>query len=323
MNRLMQSVAAAAAALVVAAAAPAHAQGVAGKKVLFVTSYHQGYPWSDGEEKGASTALQGSGVQVKFFRMDTKRHQDEGFRKKAGELARAEIESFRPDVVIVADDPAVQYVLQAHYRGAKLPFVFCGVNWDAAKYGLPYANATGMVEVAPVKELVANLRAHAKGPRLGYLTVDSETERIEGPMYAKTLGAPFTSEVYAKTFAEWKAAFHRMQGEVDMILLGNTAGINDWNEAEAKTLVLAGSKVPSGAAYDFMMPYAMLGLTKIEEEQGAWAGTTALRILKGTAPSAIPIASNKQSKIFMNVKLAAAAGVVMKPEIVRSAQVVQ
>lgn len=308
--------------LLTLSAAPARAADLAGKKVLFINSYHEGYPWSDGEEKGARTALAGSGVELKFLRMDTKRHGEEPFRKAAAEKAKAEIEAFKPDLVIVVDDPAVKYVLQAHYKNAKLPFVFAGVNWDATKYGLPYQNATGMVEVAPVKAIMASLRPYAKGDRIGYMTVDSETERIEGPMYEKTIGAPFTVARYTKTFAEWKEAFLKMQGEVDMILFGNTAGLPDWNEAEAKAWVLANTRLPSGCAYDFMMPFAMLGLTKIEEEQGAWAGTTALRILKGEAPSAIPVAANKESKNFINVKLATKAGVVFKPELVRSATVV-
>ena len=61
-------------ALLVLLALPAHAAEVAGKKVLLVNSYHEGYPWSDGEEKGAKAALAGSGVELKFFRMDVKRN---------------------------------------------------------------------------------------------------------------------------------------------------------------------------------------------------------------------------------------------------------
>ncbi len=82
------------------------------------------------------------------------------------------------------------------------------------------------------------------------------------------------------------------------------------------------TKVPSGCAYDFMMPFSMLGFTKIEEEQGAWAAAAALRILKGEAPSSIPVTSNKESKILVNVKLATKAGVVFKPEVIRSATAV-
>jgi ABC-type uncharacterized transport system substrate-binding protein len=304
--------------LLTLAALPARAQS--GKKVLFVNSYHEGYAWTDGEEKGARGVLEPAGVVVKFVRMDTKRHQEDAFRKEAGAKVKAEIESSRPDVVILADDPAVQFVLVPYFKEAKLPFVFCGVNWDAGRYNLG-KNVTGMLEVALVKELLAGLREYAKGPRVGFLTVDSETERIEGPAYKKTLGLSFTAERYVKTFAEWKAAFDELQGQVDVLFVGNFAGINDWNEAEASTFVQSHSKVPTGSTYDFMMPYVMLGYAKIAEEQGAFAGKAALDILKGTPPASIPVTANKQAKVLINPRLAAAAGIVFKPELVRSAQV--
>jgi ABC-type uncharacterized transport system substrate-binding protein len=306
--------------LLALAAGPARAQ-VAGKKVLFVNSYHEGYGWTDGEEKGARGVLEPAGVQVKFLRMDTKRHQDEAFRKQAGAKAKAEIEAYKPDAVILADDPAVQLVLAPYFKDAAIPFVFCGVNWDASKYGLPYKNATGMLEVALVKNLLDSLKGYAKGGRIGFLTVDSETERIEGPYYKKELGLSFAAEKYVKTFAEWKAAFVKMQGEVDILFLGNFAGINDWNEKEAAEFASANSKIISGAAYDFMMPYVMLGYTKVPEEQGTWAARTAVEILKGKPASSIPIASNREAKILINPALAARAGVIFKPDLVRNAQV--
>ncbi len=215
-------------------AVPAHAADLAGKKVLFVNSYHEGYPWSDGEEKGAKATLAATGVELKFLRMDTKRHQGDAFAKAAGEKAKAEIEAFKPDVVIVTDDTAVKFLLQPFYKNASVPFVFAGVNWDATKYGLPYRNTTGMLEVAPVKALVTALRGYAKGDRVGYMTVDSETERIEVPFYEKAIGKPFAKVHYAKSFAQWKDEFKKMQGEVDIVMMGNYAGLADWNEAEAK-----------------------------------------------------------------------------------------
>ncbi len=303
-----------------AAALPVHAQ-LAGKKVLFINSYHEGYAWSDGEERGARVVLEPAGVKLQYLRMDVKRHQgDSAFAKAAGQKAKAEIEAFKPDVVILSDDPAVQEVLVPFYKSSTLPFVFCGVNWDATRYGLG-KNVTGMLEVSLVKELMAGLKEYAKGGRIGFLTVDSETERIEGPYYKKSLGLAFTSERYVKTAAEWKDAFQKMQGEVDMVLIGNFAGINDWNEADAAAFAMANSRIPSGSIYDFMMPYVMLGYTKISDEQGAFAGTAALEILKGAAPSSIPVAANKKAKILINPRLAAKAGIVFKPELVKVAEV--
>jgi ABC-type uncharacterized transport system substrate-binding protein len=240
--------------------------------------------------------------------------------KAAGKKVKDEIEALRPDVVILADDTAVAEVLAPYFKDAKLPFVFCGLNWDAKRYGLG-ANATGMIEVALVKELLAGLKDYAKGSRVGFLTVDSETERIEGPWYTKALGLKFTSERYVKTFAEWKQAFVEMQGDVDVLFIGNFAGINDFDEKQAAAFVLANAKVPSGSIYDFMMPYVMLGYTKIAEEQGAFAGSAALQILKGAAPASIPVVANKKAKILINPKLAAKAGIIFKPELVKVAEV--
>jgi hypothetical protein len=170
--------------LALAGAAPAHAQS---KKVVFVNSYHQGYAWSDEIEEGAAKVLRASGVQVEFVRMDTKRRGDEKWKRQAGLEAKAAIEKAKPDAVIVSDDNAVQYLLQPYFKDAAVPFVFCGVNWDASGYGLPYRNATGMVEVALTAQLVDKLKEYGKGKRVGFLTVDTETERIE--QKASTTGA--------------------------------------------------------------------------------------------------------------------------------------
>lgn len=300
----------------------AAAQGLSGKKVLFVDSYHQGYAWSDGEEAGAASVLKASGVEMRTVRMDAKRHPGDKAVKEAGLRVKATIESWRPDVVIAADDIATQVMVHG-YKNASLPWVFCGVNWDASRYGLPFKNATGMVEVALLDKLFQNLKGYAKGPRLGLLTSDTETERTEQAAYHKQLKISFARERLVKTFAEWKAAFRSMQDEVDALFLGNFAGINDWNETEAAAWALAYGKIPSGAMYDFMMPYAMLGMTKVPEEQGIWAAKTAVAILRGQSPASIPIVQNKDAKLYVNVKLASKAGIVFKPELISNAQVLR
>jgi ABC-type uncharacterized transport system substrate-binding protein len=300
------------------AATAAEAQGLAGKKILFINSYHEGYEWSDGVEKGARTAAQGSGVDLRFLRLDMKRHGDDAFRKQAGEKARAEIEAYKPDVVILSDDPAVQYVLLPYYKNAKVPFVFCGVNWDAGRYGMPFQNTTGILEVSFAKQLVDTMRPYAKGDRVAYLTIDSETERIEADAYKKLVGIKFAAERFVKTQAEWKAEFQKLQGEVDMLFLGNYAG-TAWNEAEAVAFVAEHSKIPTGSIYDFMAPYAMINFAKIAEEHGVWSVKAAFDIVKGASPASIPVARNKESKLVLNPKLAARAGVIFKPEVLRSA----
>ena len=51
---------------------------------------------------------------------------------------------------------------------------------------------------------------------------------------------------------------------------------------------------------DFMMPFAVFGLTKIQAEQGIWAAETALKILNGQDIRNFPLARNQQTQIWYN-----------------------
>mgnify|MGYP001586327727 FL=1 len=62
-------------------------------------------------------------------------------------------------------------------------------------------------------------------------------------------------------------------------------------------------------SHDWMMPVSMLGMTKIPEEQGEWAGQVALQILGGAAPNSIPVIANRKWDLFLNRSLIRAAGV--------------
>ena len=294
-----------------------------GKKVLFIDSYHEGYPWSDGIVKGVQDTLKGSGVDLQVYRMDTKRNTDEAFKVEAAGKAKEVIDSWKPDVVIAADDNASKYLIAPFYKNSSLPFVFCGLNWDASNYGFPVSNVTGMVEVALIQQVIDNLKTYAKGDRIGYLTSDVMTEHKEAEFYGKLLNIHFTEEKYVKNMAEWKQAFVEMQNQVDLLIVGNNSGLNDWNDEEAAAWALANTKVPTGTTYDWMVPVSMLGLTKVPEEQGIWSAKAALQILDGKSAGSIPVTKNELGGVYLNVKLASNAGVVFKPALLKNATVIK
>ena len=192
-------------------------------------------------------------------------------------------------------------------------------NADASQYGFPYKNVTGMIEVGAIEHLVAKLKPYAKGTRIGFLTGDTETERKEAAWLQKSVKIPFASEQYAKTFSTWKDAFKRLQGEVDILLVSNNAGIADWDEKEAAAFAMANTQIPSGTTYTWMMPYSRMGLIRVPEEQGQWSAQTALKILGGASPGSIAIASNKRVVVHLNVKLAAKSSVVFEPAMLKGA----
>jgi hypothetical protein len=236
--------------------------------------------------------------------------------KNAGLQVKHAIEAFKPDVVITSDDNAFKYVVMPYYQDADLPVVFCGVNWDVSEYGGPYTNTTGMIEVNLIPELYPVLQKYTDGKRLGFLAGDvlSETKLIKN--IKSIFGIAFEQESYVTTFAQWKAQFLQLQDTVDILLVENNAGIDGWDAEEAERFALEYTRIPTGSTNDWMMPYVLIGLTKIPEEQGVWAAQTALQVLDGADPSQIPLSRNTQGKLIINMTMADRLGIVFElPEL--------
>lgn len=307
-----------AAVFLVAGVHTALASDYSGKKVLFVDSYHEGYGWSDGITEGIQSALDGTGVELKVVRMDTKRNTDEAFKQAAAQKAKEAIEAFQPDVVIAADDNASKYLIEPFFKEKELPFVFCGVNWDASVYGFPCRNVTGMVEVTPAPQLLEQLRVYAKGDRIGFLGPDILTAKKEAENYRKVFGLELT-EYYAKDVEDWKKGFAEMQSKVDMLLIDSDGGLYKDQAADLVAFVEANTKIPTGTSYDFMAPFAFLDFAKVAHEQGSWSAKTALKILDGQAPADIPIAQNTEGQLIVNTRIAKALGLELPYEMLESA----
>jgi hypothetical protein len=151
-------------------------------KCLFVSSYHKGYSWSDGVERGLRSVLAGQ-CELRQFDMDTKRHKSEKEKIAAAIAAKTLVEKWKPDIVITADDNAAKYFIKPYFKDHAIPIVFAGVNWTAREYGFPYTNVTGIVEVAPIQPMLLKARDIAAGTRAFYLGADTLTERRVTPGY--------------------------------------------------------------------------------------------------------------------------------------------
>lgn len=284
-------------------------------KVLYINSYHPGYEWSDGIESAilrsfnipiAEITSQGEGVgdvRLKVIYMDSKKQYAEAYLKKKGQEIKVFTEDWHPDVVITSDDNAAQYVIAPYFRNHTIPFVFCGINWDASEYGLPAANVTGMLEVQLIDEILDYLKPLAKGSRVGFLKGDDTSARKEAAFYEDRFALSLTTR-FVRNFAEWQHEYLALQQDVDMLLLGNAASISDWNPAEAKKMVADHTLIPSGNWDLWMAPYALMTFATKPEEQGRWAAATAKEILSGKDPSSIAVTQNVVAHVVLNMQLA-------------------
>jgi ABC-type uncharacterized transport system substrate-binding protein len=291
------------------------------KKILFVDSYHEGYQWSDGEVQGAKKTI-GDKHEFKVVHMDTKRNSSADAQKKAGEMVKAEIDSWKPDVVITADDNAAKLVIVPFYKDSNIPFVFCGINWEAASYGFPSKNVTGVLEVSVIKPLLDSMKKFAKGSRVGFLGKENETDRKEADNL-KRLGVQLASVKFVNTFAEWKTEYSKLQEDADMLIFINNAGITGWNDAEAMKFTREKTKIPSGSTHDFIAPFVLIDYAKLAEEQGELAAEIALKILDGKSVKDFPVVTNKKGQMYVNLAIAKKLGITFPLETLQSAKVIK
>ncbi len=287
---------------------------------LYVSSYHKGYEWNDGIERGIEAVLKGHCELSKFY-LDTNRHTDPEFARHKAVEARDLIDRTRPDVVIACDDAASMYLVKPYYKNARLPIVFCGVNGSVDAYGYPYTNVTEMIEIAPIKPLMKEVRSLVRRLNSGvYLAADVITQRkeFEENREAYALGGIELTAMFVKTMAEWSAAFAAAQN-ADFVVLGTNAGIADWDSASAHRAVLAGTLRLTVTNYDWMAPCAVLAMTKVAEEQGEWSAHLARTILGGANPGTLPIVVNRRWQTYVNPTLANKAGIQLPPRLVHQA----
>ena len=292
-----------------------------GRKILWVSSYHEGYEANDDIERGIRAVLKDKAVQLQVLHMDTKRNDAEEFGRQAGLRAFAMVKEFAPDVVIASDDNAQKYLVVPYLLNTGIPIVFCGVNWDASIYGYPAKNVTGMVEVDLI-ELFEHLQRHARGTRIGYLGGNVETERKVIDIYNRRFFKGTMKSYLVTSMDEFKTAFLKAQEEVDMLYISNYTGITDWDRIEAELFLGRHTRIPTGSHHGFMAPYVVFVVAKIMEEHGTYAATTALRILEGASPEEIPLSENSRAELILNLRMAEAASIVPPLALLRTATVI-
>lgn len=292
-----------------------------GKKILWVDSYHEGYAWSQGLERGIRGVLADRGIDLKIFRMDTNRNRSGAYGRQAGLLARTMIKQYRPDLVIASDDNAQKYLVVPYLKDTDLPVVFCGVNRDPAEYGYPCQNVTGMREVDFAVSLSKQMRSFAGGERIGLLISNTETAQIVADHYQRVLGGELA--IYrVNTLAEFKQAFLRAQREVNVLHLRNNEGILGWDDSAAEAFLAESTRIPTGSVNRWMSKFVVFNLAKKPEEHGKYSASIALHVLNGMSPQTIPVSENKEAHLVVNLKMAQAAGIVMPVSLLRTADLI-
>ena len=224
------------------------------QRIAIVSSYHPEYKWSQGTNKGLMQGLLEFGyldnqeqqqeflsnnrvttsrAEIRKYWMDTKHRKSQ--KEIAATLAdvSAKIEAFAPDILLLGDDNAANYVGN-YFLDTDLPVVFWGVNGTPLKYGLidsfesPGHNVTGIYQQNYHKEnlqLLLNLASGIK--RVAILSDDSTTGRSHSKVFQRVinenpqLGIELVDSVSTGSFQAWQNQVLALAPNVDAFLLAS------------------------------------------------------------------------------------------------------
>ena len=289
----------------------------ASNRVLVVQSYHEQFTWSAEINKTIKAEFEGEDIDLKVFFMDTKRNPSEQWKRHVGRQAGELVRKFMPKVVVTVDDNAQTYFAKSFVDNSPVQFVFCGVNAGSEKYGYPASNVTGILErtyPAQTLKVVKTLMPGIQG--VAVVTDDSTTSEIMRPRIIKRI-ATLESEIslirfaVPKTFNAWKEEILSLERnpKVDVLLIPLYHTVRDDGDMtslipkEVMQWTLAHvSKPVVGTGLHLIEDGGLLAVTVDPLEHGRVAARMAKAILAGKRAADIPMRTNKDGFVMVNLR---------------------
>lgn len=276
-------------------------------RILVLQSYHADFAWTSDIMQGIHTVFDGQEQLVEYYieYMDTKRFPQPLHGKELDLLQEHLTEKYRetlPQVIISVDDDALYFLMDRRETiFPHIPIVFCGVNnpVDETKIG-GSTLITGVMEVLDRRETIdAAISLHPEARKLAIIT-DTTTNGIGNRNILKELAKEYAGRL-AFVFLDEEGtgvSLDELRGRLSRLdddalvyyadFFRDTNGFLD--QATVIPLLSMQSSRPIYSPYSFIFGFGVVG-GKLNSAlfQGEAAAQMALRILKGTDPSQIPV----------------------------------
>lgn len=290
-------------------------------RIFHVMSFDSPWRWTDGQYAGFKEGLGDVNAEYRVFQMDIKRYASAEQKAERGRLAREMIETWKPDLVYLSDDAAIEHVA-AHYAGSTTPFVFSGANKTLEEHGLAGTpNLTGVLEREHFVESIRLLRNIV--PSVRRIAVISDPAPHFAPVIERIrAGMPRLEEIelvrvdVIEDYASFQAQVRAYEGEVDAVVY---LGVFNFLDTQGKTVpyqevqrwVAENSPLPEVSFWIDRIHFGVLSsVTVSEREQGIAAGKLARAILvDGSAAADLPIEPTVKGRPAISLARAKALGV--------------
>lgn len=228
-------------------------------RIAVVSSYHPEYIWSqqtndgvvkgllelgylDNEEQGKKYTtdfeVKSASATIKKWWMNTKRKNSQVDIAKMLTKITTELEQFSPDLILLGDDNATNYVGN-YYLDSETPIVFWGVNGIPLKYGLldsvekPGHNVTGIYQagyhfdsIKYLKKLFPSIKT------IAVLSDDSPSGRSHAKKIKRygdqgLLDAKIIKVVMTNSYSQWQQEALELQKTVDAFYISTHHTLKD------------------------------------------------------------------------------------------------
>ena len=293
-------------------------------RIFVISSYHKELIWTQSTNEGVCAAflqfkfldnreqaqkytkndyVESSKAIIKKAWMDTKRKSNKSEIGDAVSRIVKEIDKFKPDLILLGDDNATNYIGNQYVDG-EIPVVFWGVNGLPLKYGLldsverPGHNVTGIYQESYLKETVEYLKKIVPTIKtIAVLSDDSPTGRAYTKKFKRLaetgeLPAELVGIVVTNSFSEWKQRAFELQKKTDAFFLSMHHTIKDKNHKSVDPLKAIAwylrniKKFDCGPTRDIVEEGILLTVEDSAFNQGYEAAKMAYQILeKGKNPA--------------------------------------
>lgn len=308
-------------------------------KIMVISSYHPEYLWSQDTNAGVCQGLLdfkfldnkdetkeftekdyvlGKRTEVKKLWMDTKRKSSRAeIIKTTGEIKK-EIAAFKPDLILLGDDNAANYIGN-QFLDTAIPIVFWGINGLPVKYGLidsmkkPGHNVTGTYQAGYLKECIVFLKKlNPDIKSFAALSDDSQSSRaklkeLEYLNYNKEIPLQLKQTIITNSYKDWKKQALQASKKVDAFFVLNHNTLKDEGGKPVDQLVagrwyLQNIKKPECS---HEKQFAEEGMLLVVDDSGFKQGYEGMRIAnqilkEDKAPGDIEIKAPSRGDIIVN-----------------------
>ncbi|MFA8434888.1 MAG: ABC transporter substrate binding protein [Marinifilaceae bacterium] len=290
------------------------------KQVLVLHSYHQGLEWTDSISKGIQCVFAPleKEVEVYFEYLDSKRIFKDSFSENFKILFEHSLKDIRFHVVIVADNNALKFVVDNRELYFKnLPIVFCGINNFKESHLRGETGITGVVENTDLEGTLKLMKKiHPLRKRILVINDQTTTGLANKKLFADLL--PHWDKKYPIEYLDEFAVedlIKRLQElppeyMVYLLSLNRDSNQNYFSYADAIQIVSQNTTVPVYGSWSFYVGKGITGgVITSGFDQGHIAAEVALKILRGTSVSTIPVIWDCPTRVVFDYNLISAFGI--------------